>query len=438
MEQEERRQEFSEIVDCFFKRNNLSPSLDEHYLRHFRRKFGRFLSQIPEGTDVRVKNMILMCIRNDYIYYSRQKIVEIFRAFHRKLMDNGVDIDSCLFASVLNKQTHKHNSSIALSALYLEANELDNRLSIYFNSIIDIEMSYRNHLNGKEGFEHYNQNIFEKESHKERSRCTKLLRGKKYLLLLDDYTGTGGTIRDFLQIIHSYLPEGIFVIVFCIHATEDAKIILENTLRELNITGQFIKYESSTKYFRDNPELERIITEFESTVVHNREDNYTLGYNKTESVVTTYRNTPNNTLSLFWRENLNEPVWYPIFPRSGKSVSRTNSRWVACSNQVRWFLSTRGIVGEEQDKLLLLMYLRDNSRISVALKEIELDKILCYNPGIIQECQTMSLVTDNLELTPQGLQFLSGKHLDSINLTEIEREYEVKALKQDLSIKIDF
>lgn len=47
---------------------------------------------------------------------------------------------------------------------------------------------------------------------------------KSYLILIDDFSGTGKSISDFIDAIKKYiLTLKIEIIIFCIHITEDAE-----------------------------------------------------------------------------------------------------------------------------------------------------------------------------------------------------------------------
>lgn len=56
--------------------------------------------------------------------------------------------------------------------------------------------------------------------------------------------------------------------------------------------------QKTEKYFINNKELEKKFYEFEKDIV-NPGKYYNLGYKNTQALVSNFRNTPNNTLSLF-------------------------------------------------------------------------------------------------------------------------------------------
>ncbi len=56
---------------------------------------------------------------------------------------------------------------------------------------------------------------------------------KSYLILIDDFSGTGKSISDFIDAIKKYiLTLKIEIIIFCIHITEDAeKKIMDTSIK---------------------------------------------------------------------------------------------------------------------------------------------------------------------------------------------------------------
>ncbi|EGQ1416793.1 hypothetical protein I2P76_001380, partial [Staphylococcus aureus] len=95
--------------------------------------------------------------------------------------------------------------------------------------------------------------------------------------------------------------------------------------------------QKTEKYFINNKELEKKFYEFEKDIV-NPGKYYNLGYKNTQALVSNFRNTPNNTLSLFWHEN---DQWKPLFKRKAKNDF--SNKWKEKVHIIRWFLSYKKV-----------------------------------------------------------------------------------------------
>lgn len=97
--------------------------------------------------------------------------------------------------------------------------------------------------------------------------------------------------------------------------------------------------QKTEKYFINNKELEKKFYEFEKDIV-NPGKYYNLGYKNTQALVSNFRNTPNNTLSLFWHEN---DQWKPLFKRKAKNDF--SNKWKEKVHIIRWFLAYKKVPG---------------------------------------------------------------------------------------------
>ena len=108
-------EEFNLLVQKFYSRNHIKDH-EEKYIKGFRRRLGRFLSQLDDGSEV--KQIILDCIKDNYKYYSKAEILTVLKKLHESLVAQlscrGINFSECHFSSILNKETYKHNSSNAI------------------------------------------------------------------------------------------------------------------------------------------------------------------------------------------------------------------------------------------------------------------------------------------------------------------------------------
>ena len=158
--------EFENLISNFYQRNYISPPSDEKYLQGFRRHLGQFLSQIDDES---VKQIVANCISNTYRYYTEKEIKLVLRDFHQNLInqltERQLELNDCHFASILNSQTYKHNSSNAMLNLYLDINSLPNSIYYNFYDVAALEFGRKNFLSeANQDFSHYNDEFYNKES----------------------------------------------------------------------------------------------------------------------------------------------------------------------------------------------------------------------------------------------------------------------------------
>lgn len=416
-------EEFNLLVQEFYSRNHIKDH-EEKYIKGFRRRLGRFLSQLDDGSEV--KQIILDCIKDNYKYYSKAEILTVLKKFHESLVAqlscSGINFSECHFSSILNKETYKHNSSNAILNLYIDINELPNHAYYEFTDILDLEYGRAKFLEKKDGkFSHYDDRFYRLESERLKVEWKSRLSNKKYLILIDDYTGSGKTIIDFIILIKKYVGDDIRLIIYCIHATKVSKNTVNEFLSVEGIKGQIESYEESDMYFANAYEKQNIIKSFGKF-------RNPLGYDETESVLTTYRNTPNNTLELFWNDNLIDNGWCSLFPRDKKNEGsyKFMSDWVKERNKLQWFMTYKEIPEEIRDQTVVLLYVKNNNRQRSNIVEIELSQIICYNDSVMQECQDKNLIEliDNIyKLSEQGLDFLKQLKLNKVTFQRIKKDF---------------
>lgn len=426
--------EFNEVVSEFFSRNKIDKNSDENYIKGFSGKFGKFLSQVPFSANEKVKELVLKCIRDDYRYYSEEEINIYLKKFHAKLInqieEQGFLSEQCMFSDILNEATYKHNSSNELVTKYITLNNLKNSQYIHFNTMVEKYTELKEEED--EYLKRSKQIILEKEIETNKKR----LEGIEYLIMIDDYTGTGSTIITFLESIIETIPSSIEIVIYCIHGTYVALESIEKFIENLgdekpNITLKF--EEISRKYFSNCSTEEEIIRKFSEKNL--LDDEYTLGYKDTQSVLTTYRNTPNNTLSLFWKESTREYGWEPLFLRAGKKGSSLKKLYEE-KKAILWYFEYHKIEIEHREVLYVLLYIKNYPQFSIGTINIELPKLLGYNKDILQCCLSNNFIAikpnDSFYiLTEDGKKILREKFGRSITIKAIVREYTNLGMKKE-------
>lgn len=64
--------EFNQAVIKFNKRNKINKSSNDEYIKNFRNKFGKFLSQSFLNSNNVIKQEIIKIIKDEYYYYDQE------------------------------------------------------------------------------------------------------------------------------------------------------------------------------------------------------------------------------------------------------------------------------------------------------------------------------------------------------------------------------
>lgn len=520
--------EISKLKQEFCKRNRITDDdiKSERYLINLENNIDNFLksSQLKENPEV--EGFIIESLEKDYIYYTRKSFKDfynnLFKFVEDKYTNCDLDLASCKFAPILNKNPYKYNSSEHMTTLFMEEKNIDNyyrekeikeiiafkyRLNNLEEKLKDQEgkneksekeikdyeeelsklkvdipelkrKSGKNALkkskkiekkikriqanitriNGeiskradKKKFLEANYQILEENLKEKKKDIVKKLNETEFLVLLDDFSGSGETVLDYLESLKEYLPHNIKVIVGCLHIMSDAKEKLEawiNINKEMTVLLYFER--QSNKFFK-NPkfgknlgeisDLKEKLYNFEKKFVCVKEEDevHILGYNDSQALVTNYRNTPNNTFSLFWKRKKNNR-WRPLFPRNEKqgiqvynpysTKERKNIR-KNVRKKVSENIKINPIFPEiiEHKKLIgvtiFLIYVRQNDRRYFENEDnsIVFDLIKGYNDNALQDCLNYDLIIDCggfFELGTKGENYLNDIGLSDCPLYKLK------------------
>lgn len=427
-------QHFIEIINKYTPHNIKLIFLCLHMTEKAKKTLTDFCSQ--EGIDCQIYANEMSQSEGNARNYSEREIISFFKRFHTEFEDNliekGYGIRDCLFTKVLNTDAIEDSNLDKLLIQYIQENRIPNNLCEHFYRMVNIELSKtlgERKISGSENIgdtnnKYYTTDIYEYEKKNEISVKSELLKDKKYLIMMDDYSGTGSTIKDFIEIINKYIPSHIKMIVFCLHITEKAKKMLEDFFSQEGIDCLIVHHEISKPYFHNNEKNKEMVQIFEKEVVKPRRgDKDILGFRETQSVVTTYRNTPNNTLSLFWSENKKGDGWRPIFLRKDKDGKLGDLHGILeLGMKIKWYFRYKKIPKEIEEQLILLTYLRGREKRSITKIEVEISHIICYTDRVIEECEKQGLISITnscFELSDRGLEKLQEYSLDNGNILKV-------------------
>ena len=428
--------DFDALVNTFYERNSLNMDYCDKYMKGFRNRLGKFISQKELELRPNVKHIVVDCIKNHYQYYSQQKIEEVFSHFHSRFVKfltmQGFSVEKNVhFLSILNKETYKTNSSLDMINLYKTVNNIANYEYKQMSSVIDNEVGYERYLSEEgEDYKFHNAKYYNNTKTRLQNKWKDILKNTEYIVLIDDYSGSGSTIDDFLTLTKDYIPDNICILVFCIHMTEIAEQRILDSFMRNSKNGAVRCYEKSKRYFHNNETSEILIENFETEVVRPARKKDILGFQKTESVVTTCRNTPNNTLSLFWSDSPRENTWRSLFPRDNKDgkIHHKYSHWVKEKHKVHWYLDYKKIEDDDKDKVKVLIYISSKDNKNVELTELELSKLICYTDDAIQACLEEGLIEKTANcfyISDQGTTFLNSVGLNKISWNDINDTFDI-------------
>ncbi|CUP26755.1 phosphoribosyltransferase-like protein [Blautia obeum] len=228
------------------------------------------------------EHSFLLELLSEFYYYSEEqiakKVVELYNLFEKEFTG---DINEVVFTKIIKEQ------GIAFSDILFTTFWLKNNISNAENNILGL-----------------------------------LEAGQipKELVIVDDYSGTG---KSFIKTVNKMLQtngevKNSQVYFLTLHITERALKMIREYEKELGIPIKVFYLDCTEEVFKTDYIYNKIEAEYKKRdyikICERQEvkENYILGYEDVESLITFYYNTPNNTLGLFW-QNLGEFV--ALFPR---------------------------------------------------------------------------------------------------------------------------
>ncbi|WP_298017775.1 hypothetical protein [uncultured Dysosmobacter sp.] len=259
-----------EIVSACIKRWDAEDSRTVYFSEHF----DEWILQIPDN----IYDIVLRLLEK-FEYYSQKSV-------NRSLYELGRKLDSC---ETFNGDT----------AVYTH---IPSRKGIE-NSSIDYLYDYKN----IHGVTKYKVAIDLKKMNTEEF---------ENVVVIDDFCGSGGSLKYFLEVNSEYL-RGKTVYYLVTYAMDEAITTLHTAAAEYNITLNILYINHAAKAFddvtiTDTPdEARKLIKSFSQSVGIPKDRR--LGVFKTESLVSFYGDTPNNTIGIFCYDT---EKYFSLFPRS--------------------------------------------------------------------------------------------------------------------------
>lgn len=148
------------------------------------------------------------------------------------------------------------------------------------------------------------------------------------LVVVDDFSGTGNTIIEFVNLIKDKLPNNYKISVLTIAYMQEAKITIENS--GFNIYGNlrnsvFNKRGSVFGYYPRMKAVREFCFQYGNLIYPLEKYNkkkirlHPLGFGNSQVLLGFEHSIPNNVLPIIWADKkIKGKNWIPIFPRRGK------------------------------------------------------------------------------------------------------------------------
>lgn len=274
----------------------------------------------------------------------------------------------------------------------------------------------------------------------------KTIRSNSVLCLMDDFVGSGDTVKVFYADNKQLFDQFTNKYAFLIGYMPKGKAIMDAL--GLHILGDKHEpvFHKRGSVFGYEPRM-RVIREFayrygkKLSPKRKRTKQHPLGYANSQALIAFDYTTPNNTLPILWSaaKNGNAP-WYPLFPRRGddavkqlSDMRRNYWMWLSANKRLT---TPYSIIADgeaytiEKVKLFMLIELMHSRRSRSTWEQIM--GITSRELGdIIGKAKENGLIDDELRLTDNAIQLLSEVHKSRRKLTgeEIQTEMNDEANK---------
>ena len=254
---------------------------------------------------------------SNYNYYTRKRIEQF-------LLEKVGNEKRFIFTSLNMEESRPESSSIIYPLLY--SVRQNSKAESYLELTTDLfkyVIKYKEEMNAYQSL--YNENgpceYLEGEYHQIRKQAKshniQRIESLEKIIIFEDFVGTGKTlIEDFLEEssvltqLNSLKKLGIGIVFLILEISNVAQKKLEKFLNDHDFNG-FIEYKVpvDTRAFKSYMGDYKMLSE----KLGISDNEYSL-----RALVSTYLETPNNTIALFWSNK--SKYWDPLFPRSDKFI----------------------------------------------------------------------------------------------------------------------
>ncbi len=246
------------------------------------------------------------------------------------------------------------------------------------------------------------------------------------IVMVDDFSGTGGTIIEYYQNIKTKLPEKHTAIVLTIAFMEKAEEVLNKSNIQIVGNKKLPAFSERGSVFGYYPKMKAIrdfcfkygnnlypVENYNKNTKH-----HPLGFLNTQALIGFEHSIPNNTLSIIWadcKNKSNDVSWKPLFPRRGnlviersKEFKQNQSYWVSIAYKLGL---NNGLFSEEEKyqtqtiQLISILHLKRKQKSDLSISQLLGININEYN-SIIGIGKEKKLLDSNEELTEQAVNII--------------------------------
>jgi hypothetical protein len=247
------------------------------------------------------------------------------------------------------------------------------------------------------------------------------------IVMVDDFSGTGGTILEYYESIKAKLPEKHTAIVLTIVFMEKAEEVLKKS--NIQIKGNkrhpvFSERGSVFGYYPKMKAMRDFCFKYGNNLypLENYDKNlnkqHPLGFQNSQTLIGFEHSIPNNTLSIIWADCKNKSngvSWNPLFPRRGnlviersKDFKQNQSYWVSIAYKLGL---NNGLFNEDEKyqtqtiQLISILHLKRKQKSDLLISQILGININEYN-SIISIGKEKKLFDINEDLTEQAINII--------------------------------
>lgn len=247
------------------------------------------------------------------------------------------------------------------------------------------------------------------------------------IVMVDDFSGTGGTILEYYKSIKTKLPAKHTAIVLTIAFMEKAEEVLKKS--NILIKGNkrhpaFSERGSVFGYYPKMKAMRDFCFKYGNKLYplenynKNKTKQHPLGFQNSQALIGFEHSIPNNTLSIIWADCKNKSngvSWNPLFPRRGnlviersKDFKQNQSYWVSIAYKLGL---NNGLFNEEEKyhtqtiQLISILHLKRKQKSDLLISQILGINMNEYN-SIISIGKEKKLFDHNEDLTEQAINII--------------------------------
>jgi hypothetical protein len=247
------------------------------------------------------------------------------------------------------------------------------------------------------------------------------------IVMVDDFSGTGGTILEYYESIKTKLPEKHTAIVLTIAFMEKAEEVLKKSNIQIKGNKRHSAFSERGSVFGYYPKM-KAMRDFcfkygnnlypLENYVKNITKHHPLGFQNSQALIAFEHSIPNNTLTIIWancKNKSNGVSWNPLFPRRGnlviersKDFKQNQSYWVSIAYKLGL---NNGLFNEEEKyhtqtiQLISILHLKRKQKSDLLISQILGININEYN-SIISIGKEKKLFDNNEDLTEQAINII--------------------------------